>query len=46
MTLCHVARFLGALAIETLTVSALLAVSRSGLLDLLDEMRGAPRRER
>lgn len=44
MTLVHVARFLGALAVEALAVTALLAVSRSGLLDLLDEMRGAPKR--
>lgn len=44
MTLCHVARFLAMIAVEALTVAALLAVSRSGLLDLLDEMRGAPRK--
>lgn len=46
MTLCHVARFVAALAVEALALSALLAASRSGLLDLFDEMRGAPRRER
>lgn len=42
MTLVHVGRFVCALV----AVSALYAVSRSGLLDLLDEMRGHPRRDR
>lgn len=40
MTLVHVARFFCALV----AVSALYAVSQTGVLDLLDEMRGAPKR--